>query len=469
MKRSGSDNSSKVATDVDEKEGKMSKKSRNTLFILFFSLVLDLLGFTVILPLMPSILEYYGRSDGQDGLYGRLLAAVDGFRDFIGAPQTQKFNIVLFGGLLGSLFSFLQFVASPLIGSLSDVYGRRAIMITTMVGVVMSYVLWAVSYSFPVFIVARIVGGISKGNVSLSAAIVTDITTPAHRSKGMAAIAIAFCLGFLFGPTIGAMFSILGSTSEAQSYSIFQYPALFSLCMAAGDVLLIYALLPETLPSNRRAKSLGYGVKSALQLINPVSLFRFDAMSKITKLDRQNLQVMGVAYFLYLLLFSGLEYSLTFLCHQVFNYTSIQQGKMFLFIGVVMTLVQGGYVRRRPSGSEKQTALQGMLLLMPGMFIIGRASSIIMLYVGLVLFSFGAGTVVPSMTSLTSEFGEGDEKGKVMGIFRSLGALARALGPTVACAVYWRYGAEICYSFGAMLMLVPLFIFSFVERPVAHR
>ena len=65
MKRSGSDNSSKVATDVDEKEGKMSKKSRNTLFILFFSLVLDLLGFTVILPLMPSILEYYGRSDGQ--------------------------------------------------------------------------------------------------------------------------------------------------------------------------------------------------------------------------------------------------------------------------------------------------------------------------------------------------------------------------------------------------------------------
>jgi len=115
MKRSGSDDSSKVARDVDEKDEKMSKKSRNTLFILFFTLVLDLLGFTVILPLMPSILEYYGRSDGQvntlllrtkeiirflvqDGLYGRLLNAVDGFRDFIGAPQTQKFNIVLFGG-----------------------------------------------------------------------------------------------------------------------------------------------------------------------------------------------------------------------------------------------------------------------------------------------------------------------------------------------------------------------------------
>lgn len=353
-----SDDDSKGSTSTDNKKESMSKESRKTLIILFLSLVLDLLGFTVILPLMPSILEYYGRTDGQDGLFGRLLTAVDGFRDFIGAPETQKFNIVLFGGLIGSLFSLLQFLVAPLIGSLSDVYGRRVMMIITMVGVIMSYVLWAVSYSFPIFILARIVGGISKGNVGLSAAIVTDITTPAQRSKGIAAIGIAFSLGFLFGPTAGALFSILGSTSEAQSYTSFQYPALFSLCLAASDVLLVYTLLPETLPSHRRAKSLGHGFKAAIQLINPLSLFRFDAVQKISDTDRKTLQVMGVAYFLYLLLFSGLEYSLTFLCHQVFNYTSIQQGKMFLFIGVMMALVQGGYVRRRPPGSEKRTALQ---------------------------------------------------------------------------------------------------------------
>ena len=132
----------------------------------------------------------------------------------------MEFNTVLFGGFLGSIFSFLQFLASPIIGGLSDRFGRKPLMVATAVGISFSYLLWVMSSNFAIFVLARIIGGISKGNqkmkgkkflfhsihignVSLSTAIVTDVSTPATRGKGMALIGVAFSLGFLFGPMIG--------------------------------------------------------------------------------------------------------------------------------------------------------------------------------------------------------------------------------------------------------------------------
>ena len=126
---------------------------------------------------------------------------MDWFRSSVGAPA--EFNTVLFGGFLGSIFSFLQFIASPIIGGLSDRFGRKPLMVATCVGISVSYLLWVLSSNFAIFVLARIIGGVSKGNVSLSTAIVTDVTTPATRGKGMAMIGVAFSLGFLFGPMIG--------------------------------------------------------------------------------------------------------------------------------------------------------------------------------------------------------------------------------------------------------------------------
>ena len=147
---------------------------------------------------------------------------MDWFRSSVGAPA--QFNTVLFGGLLGSIFSFLQFLASPIIGGLSDRFGRKPLMVATCVGISVSYLLWVLSSNFTIFVLARIIGGVSKGvaaavtrarlsvnvdcvpgNVSLSTAIVTDVSTPATRGKGMAMIGVAFSLGFLFGPMIGAI------------------------------------------------------------------------------------------------------------------------------------------------------------------------------------------------------------------------------------------------------------------------
>ena len=121
----------------------------------------------------------------------------------IGVPEGQ-FNSVLFGGLLGSLFSFLQFVASPMIGGLSDHFGRRPLLLLSTAGVAFSYALWVNASTFGLFVLARIIGGLSKGNVSLATAIITDVSTPKTRQKGMALIGIAFSIGFLVGPMVGA-------------------------------------------------------------------------------------------------------------------------------------------------------------------------------------------------------------------------------------------------------------------------
>lgn len=424
---------------------------------MFLSLLVDLLGFTVILPLIPSMLEYYSSHD-ESGLYNYLLSKVDGFRVFIGAPDTDRFNLVLFGGLLGSLFSLLQFLASPVIGAASDVVGRKPMLLLSLVGILTSYALWAVSYSFGVFVIARVLAGVSKGNVSLSTAIVTDVTSVKGRSKGMALVGAAFSLGFLFGPSIGAAFSVWGKGEGPSTFLTYQYPAVFALSLALLNLLLVIVFYKESLPIKQRASSLGGGLGGALYLVNPISLFKFDAVTEISTQDRSNLRRLGIVYFLYIFLFSGLEYSLTFLVHQRFNYTSMDQGKMFLFIGVVMIAVQGGYLRRQPAGREKYTACMGILAVIPGMLLIGWSSSAKVLYCGLILYSFGSGTVVPSLTSITSKFGEGTEKGKVLGIIRSIGALGRALGPFVACAVYWHYSACVCYMLGASFLSLPLLL-----------
>lgn len=442
-----------------------------TLAVVFLALVIDLLGFTVILPLMPSLLEYYGRHD-QSGFYEYIIGKVNVFRALIGAPDAPRYNIVLLGGLLGSTFSLLQFVVSPVIGASSDKFGRKPVMILTMIGVALSYALWAVSYDFSIFVLARVLGGLCKGNVSLSTAIVTDVTSTEKRSKGMAVIGVAFSIGFILGPVVGAVFFVMGkqaSVDGVASFSAFQYPAIFALVMAVSDVVFLAVFLQETQLNEKQDTSFGAGIKGAVHLINPISLFRYDSIRAVSHQGLVNLRLMSAAYFAYLFLFSGLEYSLTFLVHQRLNFTSMQQGKMFLYIGVIMIAVQGIYLRRRPAGTEKQTAITGVLAIIPGFLMIGFSSSTYMLYAGLLLYSFGAGTVVPSVTTMVSKYGDGDEKGKVMGIFRSLGSLARALGPVAACTVYWNYGACVCYMTGGLLLVIPALMLYIVDTRISAK
>lgn len=446
---------------ADESSSEKGEESYSTkiINIVFVTLLLDLLGFTLILPLLPSILDFYAQE--EDEVYRFMQGAVDWFRGSIGIPLEKKYNTVLFGGLIGSLFSLLQFLASPVTGALSDRYGRRPLLMITTLGLISSYAVWAVSRNFTVFLLFRIIGGICKGNVSLCTAIVADLPSPKARNRGMAMIGIAFSLGFTVGPLMGAYFAMSFRTTDKE-HLFFQAPALLALAFSMADLLFIWLVLPETLGTN--IKSSFSGLHNAVDLLNPLALFRFSAVGRTSespsKQRMEKLRRLGLIYFCYLFLFSGLEFTLSFLTHQRFKFTSMQQGKMFFFVGIVMALIQGGYARRIKPGKHTRNVRMAMITLIPAFILIGFSWNVIMLYIGLALYSFAAAVVVPCLSTLVSDYGSVSQKGTVMGILRSLGALARAVGPVVSSTVYWVAGAETCFLLSSVSFIVPLALLS---------
>ncbi|XP_030593849.1 major facilitator superfamily domain-containing protein 10 [Archocentrus centrarchus] len=435
--------------------------STKVIKIVFVILLLDLLGFTLILPLLPSILDHYAETG--DGAYQSLQSVVDWFREVVGIPMEKKYNSVLFGGLIGSLFSLLQFLTSPVTGALSDCHGRRPMLMLTTLGLMSSYAVWAVSQSFSMFLLFRVIGGICKGNVSLCTAIIADLPCPKARNRGMAMIGIAFSLGFTVGPLMGAYFAI---SSRATGNVFYLTPALLALAFSTADLLFIWLMLPETLTKDVKASSSGCG--DCRDLLHPLSLFYFAPVTKkkdgLSRNRTKSLQVLGLVYFCYLFLFSGLEFTLSFLTHQRFQFTSMQQGKMFFFIGVIMALIQGGYARRIKPGDHIRAVRMAMVTLIPAFILIGLSWNITMLYAGLSLYSFAAAIVVPCLSTLVSDHGSASQKGTVMGILRSLGALARALGPVVSSSVYWIAGAQTCFLITSASFVVPLALLGVARR-----
>ncbi|XP_001605510.1 major facilitator superfamily domain-containing protein 10 isoform X2 [Nasonia vitripennis] len=440
----------KTSSPVRTKEGDRTDDSK-TIRVVFISLLLDLLAFTMILPLFPALLDHYQSIDNGKGLYSIVLNKIHKLSSLLNAPDNV--NTVLFGGFLGSLYSFLQFLGSPIIGALSDVYGRKPLMILCLTGIALSYLLWALSSNFGLFILARVLGGISKGNVNLSMAIISDVTSPASRGRAMALVGIAFSVGFVLGPMIGAMFAKMSTGSrEGQWYAL---PAMFAFFLSMCDLFYVAIHMKESLPIHRRAKSLVHGISGALTYINPSDLFQFNGVTGLTPSELQRLRSLGRTYFLYLFIYSGLEFTLTFLTHYSFGFSRMQQGWMFLGIGTTMAILQGSWIRRIPEHKTKAITELGLWLVIPSFVCIGIAQDLWMLYFGIFLFAVSTAMVVTCIMTLVTRVGPENQKGIITGIFRSLGALARASGPIIASIAFWSLGSSTSYLIGAVALVVP--------------
>ena len=283
--------------------------------------------------------------DGTGGFLGWLVARIDGFASLAGAHG--NYRAVLFGGILGSLYAFLQFIFSPIWGTLSDRIGRRRVLLITVAGTAFSYVLWFFSGSFLLFVLARLIGGGFAGNISVATAAVADVTTREDRAKGMGIVGVAFGLGFLFGPALGsiAAFKDLSLNHPGLArlgVNPFSLPALLSIGFSVINLVWIGTRFRETLDPAHRDTEI-------VRVRHP--------LHELIAAEAGPARRTNWLYFIFTLAFAGMEFSLPFLAAERFHYLPTQMYQIFVFLGFVLILTQGGIVRRAvPRFGEKARA-----------------------------------------------------------------------------------------------------------------
>ncbi|KAL1843929.1 hypothetical protein VTJ49DRAFT_6872 [Mycothermus thermophilus] len=414
---------------------------KRVLRVIFVSLLLDLVSFTFILPLFPKLLEFYRNAevpeDGSEPQTKTLLASVLGYLNAYKAafarPIDSRYDIVLLGGALGSLFSLLQAIASPIIGHLSDKYGRRTALLASMAGNILSVLLWVMAVDFRTFLASRIVGGLSEGNVQLATAIATDISDASSRGSTMALIGACFSIAFTFGPALGAWLSSIATVAA----NPFATAAGVSLALIVTETVYLYFCLPETLPA------LTGGTK-------PTEAKKTQPTPTPTSIKRTNSHtLLNTTHFLFLLFFSGMEFSLPFMTWDLFRYTSSHNGRLLGYVGLVASILQGGVTRRLHPLLSVRIGVGACLV---AFALLARVQTVGGLYLAATCLAATSATVVTGLNALSSfEASEGERGGK-LGVLRSWGQLGRGLGPVLFTSVYWWAGRETAYVMGSVGM-----------------
>jgi Arabinose efflux permease len=418
-----------------------------SLGVIFLTLYIDLIGFSIVFPLGPDLLKHYLAIDGDHGLLGALMERINAIAHAIGndAGTSLHLRAVLFGGVISSVFSVLQFVFAPFWGGLSDRRGRRPVLLYTVAGTALSYAVWAFSGSFWLFLLARVLGGLFGGNLSVATAAVADVTTRAERATAMGLVGAAFGLGLVTGPVIGALTAQINLLDHAPSLAAFgvnpfTVPALAAFALSLINLVWIRARFHETLS----AEAAGRSVEPRLR--NP--------LRAILGLDNAAIRGANLVGFLYQLAFVAMEASLVFVSAERFEFTPMDNGKLMGFLGVCSIITQG-YIVRKLVGRVRETRMlaAGLVCSTIGLLGVGFAPAPGLLYAAVGVLAFGGGLINPANTGLISLYAGAEEQGRVLGIYRSLGSLARAVTPICAGVLYWTAGAKTLYAAAAVLAL----------------
>lgn len=368
--------------------------------LLVLTVFVDLIGFGIIIPLLP--------------LYAETFHATPGII-----------------GVLMATFSFWQFLFAPILGRWSDRIGRRPVLLVSLGGTILGYIVLAVA-DRPVFtqnhlpwmwglpagllllFVSRTIDGISGGNISTAQAYIADITTPEDRVKGMAMIGAAFGLGFIFGPVIGSVLAHYG----------FHWPAIAAGTLALANWIWAYKALPESRKPESAPAGRTFSVAAIMRtLTNPL-------LGKLIVL-------VFVATFSFAILETTLTMYLKDRLHVSALDAAKRTGPYFAYIGILMSAIQGGAIRRL-KGRNLETILVvgGTLSLALGMLAMAAITNTIALLLPLALIAFGSGFVNPSLTSLISRRADPNEMGQTLGASQGMSGLARILGPVAAGVLY---------------------------------
>lgn len=438
--------------------------SKRSLGVIFLTVFIDLVGFSIIFPLFPAMLEWYQQTASDSGFVTTLFAWL---QSLSGGEDPQFAATVLFGGLLGSLYSLLQFFSSTLWGRLSDRWGRRPVLLLTVAGTALSYLLWAFSGSFTLLVLSRALGGIMAGNLAVASAAIADVTDEENRTKGMALIGIAFGLGFMCGPALGGGLSMINPLDHfPQSANLginpFSLPALGAFLLACLNLIWVNAVFRETRGASRSGQE---ETSESTEQASPPEAQNKPLDSRPTgfrtpnwlRLPRFEQRALVQSYLLFILAFAGMEFTLTFLAVERLGYSPRQMVAVFLFIGAILLIVQGGVVRRiSGKGKDRNILLAGLFASAIGLVLLAVAHSQLPFYLGLLGISVGMGLAAPTFSGLISRYSDADTQGFALGVFRSVGALGRAVGPLAAALLYFSLGSMAAYYLGAAWIFLTL-------------
>ncbi|RMZ81305.1 hypothetical protein DV737_g2599, partial [Chaetothyriales sp. CBS 132003] len=314
-----------------------------------------------------------------------------------------------------------------------------------MAGNIASVALWCVAVNFKTFLLSRVVGGLSEGNVQLATAIATDISDESQRGSTMALVGACFSVAFTFGPALGAALSNVTVVAA----NPFATAAGVSLSLICVETLYLYLCLPETKPAASTTKKL-------------------QSSSSLTWYTNRP-SLLNLIHFLFLLPFSGVEFSLPFLIATALfpdhPSPSKANGRVLGFIGLIASLLQGSVVRRLPPLTVVKT---GVVSCAAAMFMLARIQSTSALYAAAALLAVTSATVVTGLNSLGSFEADEHNRGQVLGALRSWGQLGRALGPVIFCSLFWWAGREAAYTIGGSCMLgVVALSFGLLKSPAS--
>lgn len=352
------------------------------LIIIFVTVFIDLIGFGMVIPVLP----YY--------------ANVEPF-------NASPIEI----GLLVAAYSVMQFIFSPILGRLSDRYGRRPVLFVSLLGSAVGYFVIGLANTLVLLFVGRIIGGITGGNISTAQAYIADVTSVKDRAKGMGLFGAAFGLGFIFGPGIAGVLSKYGV----------HVPFYFAAALSFLNSIALFFVLPESLTPEKRAQL-------------PERKNRFAEMFE--SLGNREFREVNIIYFLLVTSFSIMTYAFVLYTAYKFGFSPEQNGYLFMFVGIIAVLAQGllfGPLVKK--FGEAKLVIVGCVMMIVSLFmvpIVGPQVGGLTLLIGVTaLLAFGNSIASPGLTSLASKTADVHDQGRALGILQSGASLARAIGPVI--------------------------------------
>lgn len=357
----------------------MSTKARRELspvLIIFLTILIDMIGFGIVIPILPLYSEHFGAEPWVVGL------------------------------LLGS-YSLMQLISAPLMGRWSDRIGRRPILLMSILGTGLGFLMLGLANSIWLLFLGRIIDGLSGGNISTAQAYIADVTPIEKRSSAMGIIGAAFGLGFMLGPALGGL---LGH------YSL-QLPFYCAAGLSLLNAIALYFFLPESLPEERRKAV----------ITEPSSLWK--NITSIWGTPLGNIMICGFTCTVAFSLVTGL-FTL-FTAHRL-HWNAKENGMMFAYIGFLGLIIQGGFIRRMvPKTGEKPLIIVGAALLLISMALLPISANFTLIILASTGLAIGNSLIVPLLNGLASKSADEQSQGIVLGVMQSIASLGRMLGPMI--------------------------------------